>query len=67
LFTKPAGLGATWTNEHTGSGKQADRQGHMFNWGTNLGVTVQGRTLFYMKDVTITDGDGHVDEDVMTF
>jgi hypothetical protein len=34
----------------------------MFLWGTDLGVTLHGRALFCMKDVTITGGDAQVDE-----
>ena len=67
LITKPAGLGAIWTNQHTGDGKSANRQGHLFVWGTSLGITVDGRTLFCLKDVAITGGDSHVDNNVLTY
>lgn len=61
LITKPAGLNAVWTNEHTGSGKQIGHPGHLYLWGTHLGITLHGRTLFCMKDVTITGGDADID------
>lgn len=67
LLRKPAGRGAIWTNEHTGTGKQADHPGHLFVWGTSLGATLGGRTLFCMKDVAITGGDAQVDDKVLTY
>jgi hypothetical protein len=66
-------MNAKWTNEHTGDGKTPSRQlrntklGNLFVWGTGLGITQEGRTLFCMKDVAITGGDEHVDEQVMTY
>ena len=68
-------MGATWTNEHTGDGKGFSPDGNLFVWGTNLGITVNGRTLFCMKDVGIIKnstnasggGDGKVDNKVKTY
>ena len=75
LDTKPAGGHATWSTEDQGghleySGihhMRKTKYGNLFFWGTGLGITVEGRTLFCMKDVAITGGDEHVDDQVMTY
>lgn len=67
VFTKPAGRGATWTDQHTGNGKGPSPQGNLFVWGTSMGIKVNGRTLFCMKDVSISGGDAKSDHQIGTF
>ena len=63
LYTKPAGRGATWTNEHTNAHPHA---GHLFVCGKKTNIEIDGRTLIRMDNVDTGGGpsDGHIDYNV---
>ena len=64
MYNKPVDAGLRWSNEATGSGDEYTPRGSLYLWGTSLGVTMNGKTLFYMKDVGIKGGNGHTDQNI---
>ena len=67
MFNQPAGFYGNFTNKDTGNGRNDDHHGNLFLWGTNLGISLDGRELFCMKDVSINGGDGFVEENVLSY